>query len=117
MKFLFLTLIMGISLSTLAQVVPRSTVAPDKESNRRTPLPSKAGMFGIGDVNEPTIGTTRSAPPVSSNEKPAEKMTPGSPSNEELGKLIRDQTHAINLLFIELNSLKERIDEIEGARR
>ena len=116
MKLLFLALVMGICLSALAQVVPRSAVPPDGKSNRSTPLPSKAGMFGIGDVDEPTMGTTRSALPVSSNEKLAEKTSPGSPSNEELGKLIRDQTHAINLLFIELNSLKGRIDEIEAGR-
>lgn len=107
---------MSVCVNVLAQAAPGAAVAPDRESDRRTPLPPKAGMFGIESTEEPTVKTTPGAPRVRSTEKPADNVTPDSPSNAELEKLIRAQTHAINLLFIEINSLKARIEKIDGKQ-
>lgn len=120
MKLLFLVLVIGICANTcaVAQVVQQSANSTNKESNGRIPLPSKAGMFGIENENKSTTGAPPSTPSFGNSKKEeGSKQSPNSPpSNEKLAKLVRDQTHAINLLFIELNSIKERMDTIEAER-
>lgn len=120
MKHLFLVFVLGIcaGAGAVTQVTAETISPSNSESSGRIPLPAKAGMFGIETENKTTLTTPPKAPASPRPTKPDDNRKPNStPSNEKLAKVVRDQTHAINLLFIELNSIKERIDAIETKQR